>query len=116
MNKNKIIAVKAKGKVKIDILYFKNKSWSNTAIITAIIVIKIANSFFGINIAQTIPIRTELKPIIPALIKDFSTPTKEENIKLKMVANPEKIPILGLIIKIEVNINKPKNLFSRRKT
>lgn len=79
-------------------------------------VIKIASSFLGINIAQTIPIKTELKPITPVLIKDFSTPTKEENIKLRIVANPEKIPILGLIIKRETNINKPKNLFSTRKT
>ncbi len=79
-------------------------------------VTKIAKSFLGINIAQTIPIKTELKPIIPVLISDFSTPIKKENVKLKIVAMAEKIPTLGLITIREININKPKNLFSIRKT
>ena len=116
VDKNKIIATKANGRVKTDMPFFKATIWIKTAAIVATMVIKMAISFFCKNIAQTTPIKTELKPIIPALINDFSTPINEEKIKLVIAAKAEKIPNLGLATIRETAINKPKNLFSTRKT
>lgn len=110
------MATKANGKVKTGMPPLRAIIWIKTAATVAMIVIRIAISFFCKNIAQTMPIKTALKPTIPALINDFSTPINEEKIKLTTTAKTEKIPNLGLMAMSEIAISKPKNLFERRKT
>ena len=78
--------------------------------------INIATSFFEINIAKTMPIKTELNPIMPAKIIVFSAPTSNEKIILITAPSIEKIPNLRFANRIKRSIAMPKNLFSIRKT